>query len=79
MYLNPLPVLALIVVTALAACTAGSDKAEPAASSGAGVVNLYTARHYDSDFNRLAHLSSPVGKSSLACPDWEAGIASLPR
>lgn len=49
MYLNPLPVLALIVVTALAACTAGSDKAEPAASTDAGVVNLYTARHYDSD------------------------------
>lgn len=49
MFPTPLRALALIVVAALAACTGGSDRAEPDSPAGAGVVNLYTARHYDSD------------------------------
>ena len=46
---NPFRAPALIVAAALAACTDGAERTDPGARDGAGVVNLYTARHYDSD------------------------------
>ena len=40
----------LLGLLALAACSQAADKKEPPAAGGdGGVVNLYTARHYDSD------------------------------
>lgn len=51
MSLNFARAFALIAAAALAACSPGGDakKAEAPAAGGEQVVNLYTARHYDSD------------------------------
>jgi iron(III) transport system substrate-binding protein len=40
-------IISIAVASLLAAC--GQDVARPAAGADAGVVNLYTARHYDTD------------------------------
>lgn len=46
MPLNPLRILALIALAAVAAC---SGAPQEGTTPSAGVVNLYSARHYDSD------------------------------
>lgn len=41
--------LAVLAALALAACQPAAERAEAPAEAGPGVVNVYTARHYDSD------------------------------
>ena len=48
-------------VLALAACGEPADRPADAAADGNGVVNLYTARHYDSDLALYDQFTASTG------------------
>jgi iron(III) transport system substrate-binding protein len=61
MSLNLVRALAVLAAAALAACSPGGDAKKAPAPGGDQVVNLYTARHYDSDTQIYAAFTKATG------------------